>query len=122
MTRVPPLSSQKDRLLEANAYHCCVCKRTNVGFHLHHIDEDHSNTIDSNLAVLCVEDHDRHHRPAKYQVRAKHTELGAKEILRLKTSWELFVAEAKSPAPRVIATLSAYGSKDLIHSLQLVMQ
>jgi len=122
VTRVPPLPSQKDRLLEANAYHCCVCKRANVGFHLHHIDEDHSNTIDSNLAVLCVEDHDRHHRPTKYEARANHTELGADEILRLKTSWEAFVAEARRPAPKVIATVSTYGSKDLIHSLQLVMQ
>lgn len=122
MTRVPPLPSQKDRLLEGNAYHCCVCKRTNVGFHLHHIDEDHSNTIDSNLAVLCVEDHDRHHRPTKYEARANHTELGADEILRLKTSWEAFVLEARRPAPKVIATVSTYGSKELVHSLQLVMQ
>ena len=122
MTRVPPLPSQRDRLLEANAHHCCVCKRSNVGFHLHHIDEDHSNTIDSNLAVLCVEDHDRHHRPTKYQARANHTELGGDEIRRSKTSWEAFVGEARRPAPTVIATLSAYGSADLVHSLQLVMQ
>ncbi len=122
MTRVPPVPSQKDRLLEANAYHCCVCKRSNVGFHLHHIDGDHSNTIDSNLAVLCVEDHDRHHRPTKYETRANHTELSADEVLKLKTSWEAFVAEARHPASKVIATLSTYGSKDLVHSLQLVMQ
>lgn len=122
MTRVPPLPSQKDRLLEANAHHCCVCKRTNVGLHLHHIDGDHSNTIDSNLAVLCVEDHDRHHRPTKYEVRASHTELGADEILGLKTSWEAFVVESRRPDPKVIATVSTYGNKNLIHSLQLAMQ
>ena len=122
MTRVPPLPSQVDRLLEANADHCCVCKRTNVGFHLHHIDKDHSNTIDSNLAVLCVEDHDRHHRPAKYEQKVNHTELGAAEILRMKKSWEAFVAEARRPAPKVLATLSTFGSEELVHSLQLVMQ
>jgi len=48
--------------------------------------------------------------------------LAADKILRLKTSWEAFVAEARRPAPKVIATVSTYGSKDLIHSLQLVMQ
>ena len=51
-----------------------------------------------------------------------HLELDAKEILRLKNSWEAFVVEAKRPDPRVIATLSAYGTEELIHSLQLVMQ
>jgi hypothetical protein len=48
--------------------------------------------------------------------------LDATEILRLKNSWEAFVIEANRPDPRVIATLSAYGTEELIHSLQLVMQ
>src|SRR6202040_1526585 len=43
-------------------------------------------------------------------------------IARLKTSWEAFVAEARMPTPKVLATLSCYGTKELIHSLQLVMQ
>lgn len=36
--------------------------------------------------------------------------------------WEAFVIEANRPKPKVIATLSAYGAEELIHSLQLVMQ
>lgn len=44
------------------------------------------------------------------------------EIQQRKTSWEAFVAEARKPDPKVLAALSAYGTKDLIHSLQLVMQ
>jgi hypothetical protein len=90
--------------------------------HFHHIDGDSSNTIDGNLAVLCVQDHDRHHRPSEYRLRANHLELDAREILRLKNSWEAFIVEARQPDPKVVATLAAYGTKELIHSLQLVMQ
>jgi len=122
MARVNPTASQKDRLLKANAFRCCVCKRRSIGFHFHHIDENSSNTIDENLAVLCVEDHDRHHRMREYESRARHLELDAREILRRKNSWEAFVIEANRPEPTVIATLSAYGTEELIHSLQLVMQ
>jgi hypothetical protein len=81
-----------------------------------------SNSIDANLAVLCVEDHDHHHRPSNYASKPNHTELGATEILKFKTAWEQFMMEARQPAPKVIATLSAYGTLDLIHSLQLVLQ
>lgn len=122
MSRVNPNAAQKERLLQANAFRCCVCKRPSIGFHLHHIDGNSSNTVDENLAVLCVEDHDRHHRPDEYESRANHLELDATEILRLKNSWEAFVIEANQPDPKVIATLSGYGTENLIHSLQLVMQ
>jgi hypothetical protein len=122
MARVKPTKSQRERLLKANAFRCCVCKRSSVGLHFHHIDGDSSNTVDGNLAVLCVQDHDRHHRPSEYERRPNHLELDAKEILRLKNSWEGFVIEGRRPDPKVIATLSAYGTKRLIHSLQLVMQ
>ena len=122
MPRVNPNATQRKRLLKANAFRCCVCKRPSVGFHFHHIDANSSNTVDENLAVLCVEDHDRHHRPNEYESRSNHLELDAKEILGLKNSWEAFVVEANRPEPKVIATLSAYGTEELIHSLQLVMQ
>lgn len=122
MSRVNPTRPQKKRLLEANAYRCCVCKRSSIGFNFHHIDGDPSNTVDQNLAVLCVEDHDKNNRPIEYKGRANHLELDAKEILRFKDSWEAFVEEAKKPDPKVLTTLSCYGTEDLIHSLQLVMQ
>ena len=122
MSRVDPTPTQKNRLLEANGHRCCVCKRSCIGFNFHHIDGDSSNTVDQNLAVLCVEDHDRNHRPVEYEGRTNHLELDAREILRLKKSWEAFVVEATKPAPKVAATLSCYGTDELIHSLQLVMQ
>jgi hypothetical protein len=90
--------------------------------HLHHIDGNSSNTIDDNLAVLCVEDHDRHHRPAPYSATANHLDLSPKVIAEHKESWEAFVIEASCEAPMVVATLAAYGTEECIHSLQLVMQ
>jgi hypothetical protein len=122
MSRVNPVATQREHLFTANAHRCCVCKRHAVGFNLHHIDHDSSNTIDENLAVLCVEDHDRHHRPGVYQTHVNHLELGPAQIKNHKQSWETFFSEARQPAPKVIATLAAYGTYELIHSLQLVMQ
>lgn len=122
MARVRPTAAQYRRLLEANAHRCCVCKRRGVGFHLHHIDGKSANTVDANLAVVCVEDHDRHHRPGEYAPVPNHTELSATELLGFKSNWESFVAEAGRPEPKVLATLSTYGTKESIHAFQLVMQ
>lgn len=119
--RKSPSAEQRDRLLAKNAHRCCVCKRGGVGLHLHHIDEDPSNTVDENLAVLCVQDHDLHHRPTAYDL-VKHTELGETRIRDFKNSWESFVAEAKQDDPKIVATVSAYGSYEYIHATQLVMQ
>lgn len=122
MKRKNPTDTQKQRLLKANAFRCCVCKRPNIGVNFHHIDVNSSNTVDENLAVLCVEDHDAHHRPAKYHQKFRHLDLDSKEILRLKNSWESFVLEAMKPDPQLLATLSCFGTESLIHSLQLVLQ
>jgi hypothetical protein len=122
MARIDPTPNQRQRLLEANANRCCVCKRSGLGLHLHHIDGDSSNTVDQNLAVLCVEDHDRHHRPGAYKTAVNHLELNPTEIQIHKTQWEAFVIEAKSDSPNVIATLSCFGTNELIHSIQLVLQ
>jgi len=119
--RKSPSAEQRERLLVKNSHRCCVCKRSGVGLHLHHIDEDPSNTVDENLAVLCVQDHDLHHRPTAYDL-VKHTELGEQRIRDFKNSWESFVAEAKRDNPKIVATISAYGSYDHIHAAQLVMQ
>ena len=122
MTRIRPKPPQENRLYLANANRCCVCKRVGIGLNLHHIDGDSANTIDANLAVLCVEDHDRHHRPGRYTKKSNHLDLSAQELLQLKTSWESFILEAQSANPTVLATLSAFGTEELIHSLQLILQ
>ena len=122
MTRVRTNTSQERRLLRANADRCCVCKRSGLGVNFHHIDGNSANTIDQNLAVLCVQHHDQHHRPAAYDRAVNHLDLGSAEILRRKIAWEAFVAEAQNPEPSLLATITAYGSFDLIHSIELVVQ
>ena len=120
--RIRVTDRQRRRLLAANADRCCVCKRNEIGFHLHHIDGDSSNTIDRNLAVLCVEDHNRHHRQETYGSRVNHLELDAERILKYKKSWEKFVSECRVPGSPVLATVTMFGTKDLVHSAQLVYQ
>ena len=51
-----------------------------------------------------------------------HLELSPEEIKKYKTSWETFLIETRKPSPNVIATLAAYGTYEVIHSVQLVMQ
>ena len=120
--RVAPTPQLRASLLESNALRCCVCKRPAVGLHLHHIDGNRSNSVRENLSVLCVEDHDRHHRPSGYHLNPNHLELGADRIRAFKQSWEAFVAEARNEHPTVKATVTCYGTYDLIHSAQLVLQ
>jgi len=73
------------------------------------------------LAVLCVSDHDSHHRPPAY-ARVNHLELTAQRIARFKHEWESFVEDARNPHPSVLAILSVYGDVDYIHSAKLVFQ
>lgn len=119
--RIRPAPGMRARLLSRNAHRCCVCKKSGVGLELHHIDGDRSNTTDANMAVLCVTDHDRHHRAAAYRI-VNHMELTAKAILGHKLSWEAFVAEARSENPRVLATVTMYGTEEYVHAAELVMQ
>jgi hypothetical protein len=122
MPRVDPTRVQRERLLRRNAHRCCVCKRDGVGLELHHIDGNPSRTIDDNLAVLCVEEHDRHHRPSAYSLPLRHLELDSHAIYNYKKRWESFVAAARQPEPAVFGTVTAYGTVACIHSIQLVMQ
>jgi hypothetical protein len=46
-------------LLAANNHTCCICRERGKHVQLHHIDGDSSNSVPSNLAVLCLDDHSR---------------------------------------------------------------
>ena len=122
MGRTNPTPAQRRRLFEANANRCCVCKENNIGFNLHHIDGNNSNTIDSNLAVLCVRDHDNHHRPQHYADNRFCHNLDAASLLRYKESWESFVEEAQKEKPKILAMLNVFGTEEFVHSMKLVMQ
>lgn len=121
MGRVNPKTPMKKRLLEANAYSCCVCKKTGIGLNFHHIDGDNSHTTDDNLAVLCVKEHDAHHRPNEYPA-LKHLDLSSSELMRYKQDWEAFVSECKKENPQVIATINVYGSIDNVVGMKIIFQ
>ncbi|MCC8047139.1 MAG: HNH endonuclease [Clostridiales bacterium] len=121
MARVPISSKMRKSLLEKNAYSCCVCKRTGIGLNLHHIDGDNSNTTEENLAVLCVNEHDAHHRPSKYP-SLNHLDLSADSLLEYKNDWERFVQECKKDKPRVFATVNAFGTYDNIVGVKVIFQ
>ena len=119
--RKEPSPQQQQRLLRKNAGVCCVCKQRGLGVNFHHIDGDNSHTVDENLAVLCVKDHDAHHRPYAYS-EFNHLELGAKRIQEYKESWEAFVAEAAKPHPKILAVINIYGIESTVHSMRVTFQ
>lgn len=119
--RKDPTPKQKEKLLSMNAGVCCVCKTRGQGVNFHHIDGDNINTVFENIAVLCVKDHDAHHRPQVY-TELNHLELGAKEILEYKREWEVFVKEAQKEKPKMLAVINIYGTEESIHSMRLIFQ
>ncbi len=113
--------AMKNRLLEKNAYACCVCKQFGVGLNFHHLDGDSSNTVDENIAVLCVQEHDAHHRPNQYTA-SKHLDLSVDKLTKYKLDWESFVSECKKDSPNVLATINVYGAIDNIVGMKIVFQ
>ena len=121
MRRVAVPAKMAKKLYELNANSCCVCKRTGIGLNLHHIDGDSSNTIEENLAVICVNEHDAHHRPDKYSV-LNHMDLSAERLLEYKNEWEEFVKECKKEEPQVLATINVFGTYENILGMKIVFQ
>ena len=122
MKKRPPIPGPiRKRLLEHNASMCCVCHASGIGVEVHHLDKDPSNNRLSNLALLCVADHDAHHRPNAYP-RLNHLSMTKESIRAAKRKWESFVAEAHKQKPDIVATVSAYGTKANIHAMRVVYQ
>lgn len=121
MARIPVPKKMAQKLYEKNANSCCVCKRTGIGLNLHHIDGDSSNTVEENLAVLCVNEHDAHHRPSKYP-SLNHLDLSAEKISAYKIEWENFVQECKKDEPQVLATINAFGTYENIVGMKIIFQ
>lgn len=98
-----------------------MCKRTGIGLNLHHIDGDSSNTVEENLAVLCINEHDAHHRPGKYP-SLNHLDLSAEKISAYKIEWEAFVQECKKDGPRALAMINMFGTHENIVGMKLIFQ
>jgi hypothetical protein len=56
--RLPEALAQK--VLYDSAYACSICQST-TGLHVHHVDKDNSNNVETNLVVLCQSHHDEAH-------------------------------------------------------------
>jgi hypothetical protein len=118
----PPIPRPIQRSIQTkNLGVCCVCKERGIGTNLHHIDGNPTNNIEDNIAVLCLKEHDQHHRPNAYD-KTKHLELGADKILEFKREWEQTVVECKTDNPKILATLNIFGTEERVDSVRLVFQ
>ena len=72
---------QRSRVLIANRHACCVCGRG--GVQIHHINADPSDNADDNLAVLCLEHHDKATAPQGLSAK-----LRPEEVATYKRNWE----------------------------------
>jgi hypothetical protein len=57
-TRVPVPDQISVEVLFLHDHTCCICREKGKAVQIHHIDEDPSNNVPENLAVLCLQDHD----------------------------------------------------------------
>ncbi|MFI5151502.1 MAG: HNH endonuclease signature motif containing protein [Bacteroidia bacterium] len=118
----PPIPRPIQRSIrKKNLDVCCVCKERDKGTNLHHIDGNPANNSEDNIAVLCVQEHDQHHRPDKYD-NSKHIELGEDKIREYKREWEQTVEECKSDNPKILAVVNGYGDFAKVHSVKLLIQ
>lgn len=82
----PPIPTRTlTSVLFASRFQCCVCRDPNKAIIVHHIDEwsNSRSHAASNLAVLCLEHHERAH--AKSELAQN---LDAKALQKFKTKWE----------------------------------
>ena len=83
MVRKKSSDTQKERLLQKNAYVCCVCKQRGLGLHLHHIDGNKSNNNIENLEIKSRGEHNSIHFSGENNAWAKLTEENVIEIKRM---------------------------------------
>lgn len=73
--------TQRSNILIANRHSCCVC--AGQGVQIHHINGDNSDNRSENLAVLCLQHHDKATSPPGLSASLK-----AKHIIEYKQTWE----------------------------------
>lgn len=93
----------KLRVLLKNKRACCVCHAPDKAVQLHHIDGDHSNTVEENLAVLCL----THHDQATAGLQKGQVGLGVKltptEVRAHKGAWEAVVTSELKASRRTVS-------------------
>lgn len=86
-----------DRVTFAADRTCCVCRQPHRKFQIHHIDEDPSNNVFSNLATLCGDCHSDAHTTQSF---ARNLTPGA--ITLFNNSWrDIVLARLTMPLPEL---------------------
>src|SRR6185312_7467864 len=85
---------------------CCVCREPNKAVQLHHVDENPSNSVAENLAVLCF---DCHHLT---QLRGGFDrKLDAAQVLKYRADWLARVASKRDQAHGLLRS-AAFAGKE----------
>lgn len=112
----PPIPAETlTRVLFANRFTCCVCREPNKPIILHHIrpwEESHSHD-ESNLAVLCLDDHGHAHSRKELS-----RNLDARALSNAKSTWESEVKRLDSEAV-IRATSVEYSAWGYFNHLRL---
>ena len=96
-TPVPPDVSAEVLFLQDHT--CCICREPGKAVQVHHIDDNPTNHSIENLAVLCLEDHER------TQVRGGFgKKLLSAEVERYRGDWVKRVAERRARVDSLAAS------------------
>ena len=89
MGRQEPPPRLAAEVLAANNHTCCICRVQRKHVQLHHIDGNSSNSVPSNLAVVCLDDHSRVTGDEGLGRR-----FSPQEVTLFKVRWEAICAQA----------------------------
>lgn len=93
--RIPIPRQVAARVLYLADRTCCVCRTPGKQVQIHHIDEDPSNNIESNLAVLCFDCHNLTQVAGGFGRR-----LDADQIILYRDSWHVSVTRQRGSTYR----------------------
>ena len=102
-TRVPPPEVIRTKVVYASDSTCCVCEELGIGknVQIHHIDGNRNNHTFDNLAVLCLECHN------KTQVKGGFTQhLTASVVIEYRNNWIDRVCSRRKAFDEMTASLS----------------
>lgn len=110
-----------DQVMFNNDHTCCICRVRSRPVQIHHIDGNNSNNLADNLAVLCLDDHNKASYPQGFSRR-----ISPGEIRMSKADWEELVRSKRAPtyrgdSKRFYATICGYGNEYDIEAVEVVI-
>jgi hypothetical protein len=76
---------------------CCVCGERGLAVQIHHIDEDPTNHVIHNLAVLCLEHHEQTQTRGGFAKKLK-----AADVVRCRDDWVRRVSDRRDRADELV--------------------